>query len=127
MTENDKPLQRGPSPRNKLDGALLTESAAILVYTTFPNSETAEAVGRQLVQDGLAGCINILPGMIAIYLWQGALERAEEVVLIAKTSPERAKACMEAVLECHPYEIPAVLALPSAASAAARRAQSLLH
>ncbi|MEQ1714919.1 MAG: divalent-cation tolerance protein CutA [Hyphomicrobium sp.] len=119
VTENDKPARCGPSPRDKLEGVLAPECAAILVYTTFPNCAAAEASGRHLVQEGLAGCINILPGMISIYLWQGTLQRSEEVVLIAKTTPERAEACMAAVLERHPYETPAVLALPVTAGGAA--------
>lgn len=113
MAANDK-----PSARMQVTGRVPPDSAAVLVYTTFPSSAAAEALGRLLVEQQLAGCINILPGMVALYVWQGALERAEEVVLIAKTVPERAQACMAEILKQHPYDTPAVLALPVAAGGA---------
>jgi len=112
VPENDKPL-RGTS----LAGRIPPDCAAIMVYTTFPDIAAAEALGRKLVEDRLAACVNILPGMISIYAWQGEIERAGEVVLIAKTAVRRAEALMRALIELHPYEVPAVLAIPVLAGA----------
>ena len=58
---------------------------AVLVYTTWPSIVEAEAAGRKIVEKRLAACVNILPGMISHYWWQGKIERAEEVVMIVKT------------------------------------------
>ena len=58
---------------------------AVLIYATYPDPETAEAGGRALVEAGLAACVNILPGMVSVYRWEGAVERSEECVMIIKT------------------------------------------
>lgn len=113
MTENDKP--RG---QIKVEGVIPDALAAVMVYATFPDLAAAEAVGRDLIEAGHAGCINIIPGMVSLYVWEGALERSEEVVLIAKTTPGRAQSAMTAIHSAHPYETPAVLALPVAAGGA---------
>jgi periplasmic divalent cation tolerance protein len=56
--------------------------------------------------------VNILPGMVSHYWWQGKLERAEEVVMIFKTRASHAEAVAAAVRESHPYTTPAVTVLP---------------
>jgi periplasmic divalent cation tolerance protein len=58
---------------------------AVLVYTTWPSVVEAEAAGRSIVERRLAASVNILPGAISHYWWQGTIERAEEVVMIVKT------------------------------------------
>lgn len=83
-----------------------------IVYSTFPSVVSAEAVARKLVEARLAACGNLLPAMISVYEWQGSLERADEVVLLLKTSAEKAAALMEALRQDHPYEVPAILLLP---------------
>ncbi|MFG1374614.1 divalent-cation tolerance protein CutA [Xanthobacter oligotrophicus] len=83
-----------------------------LVYTTFPSREAAENVARALVAERLVACANILPGMVSIYRWEGQVERADEVVMILKTTTARASDVVEAVRARHPYEVPAILVLP---------------
>ncbi|WP_246659547.1 divalent-cation tolerance protein CutA [Ancylobacter moscoviensis] len=83
-----------------------------MIYTTWPGSVEAEAAGHAIVADGLAACVNILPGMVSIYRWQGEIERANEVVMILKTRVDLAEAVAQAVRARHPYETPAVLFLP---------------
>lgn len=83
-----------------------------LVYTTFPSREAAEEVARPLVEARLVACANILPGMVSLYRWEGAIERADEVVMILKTTAARASDVVEAVRARHPYEVPAILILP---------------
>jgi periplasmic divalent cation tolerance protein len=85
---------------------------AMLVYTTYPSLGEAEQAGRAIVEKRLAACVNILPGMISHYWWQGALERGEEVVMILKTRASLVEHVQAAVRERHPYETPAILALP---------------
>ena len=85
---------------------------AILVYTTYPSVVEAEGAGRALVERRLCACVNILPGMISHYWWQGAIERGEEVVMIIKTRASLAERVSAAVKEMHSYSTPAILVLP---------------
>jgi periplasmic divalent cation tolerance protein len=89
----------------------------VLVYATFPSGEVAETMGRQLVEQRLAACVNILPGMTSIYRWEGVIERDSEVVMIVKTRASLAEAAMGAVKEGHPYTNPALLVIPVEAGA----------
>jgi periplasmic divalent cation tolerance protein len=85
---------------------------AVFVYTTYPSIVEAEEAGRALVGQRLAACVNILPGMISHYRWQGAVERAEEVVMLIKTRASLAEAVRTEVKARHSYETPAILVLP---------------
>jgi periplasmic divalent cation tolerance protein len=84
----------------------------VFVYTTYPSVVEAEAAGRRLVEDKLAACVNILPGMISIYRWEGAIERGNEAVMIVKTRASLAAAVQGAVREMHSYATPAILTIP---------------
>ena len=84
---------------------------AVFVYTTFPSVVEAEKAGNALVSARLAACVNILPGMISVYRWQGAVERAEETVMIVKTRASLAERVSAAVREMHSYETPAILVI----------------
>jgi periplasmic divalent cation tolerance protein len=85
---------------------------AVFVYTTYPSIVEAEKAGRALLERALAACVNILPGMISLYRWQGAIERGEETVMIVKTRASLAEAVRVAVKEMHSYSTPAVLVIP---------------
>ena len=85
---------------------------AVLVYTTWPSVVEAEEAGREIVERRLAACVNILPGMISHYWWQGQIERADEVVMIVKTRAALAGAVGAAVKAAHPYETAAIMVLP---------------
>ena len=85
---------------------------AVFVYTTYPSAVEAEKAGRALVERSLAACVNILPGMISLYRWEGAIERGEEAVMIIKTRATLAEEVCEAVKEMHPYTTPAILVIP---------------
>lgn len=83
-----------------------------LVYATYPSLAGAEAAARQLVEARLVACANILPAMVSVYRWEGQVERADEVVLLLKTTAAQAGAVVEAVRAGHPYEVPAIVILP---------------
>jgi len=84
----------------------------VLVYTTWPSIVEAEQAGRSIVERRLAACVNILPGMISHYWWQGKLARSEEVVMIIKTRAALADAVAAAVKALHAYDTPAIMTLP---------------
>jgi periplasmic divalent cation tolerance protein len=85
---------------------------AVLVYTTWPSVVEAERSGRALVERRLAACVNILPGMISHYWWQGKLEHGEEAVAIFKTRASLGEGLRRAVKEMHPYETPSIMVVP---------------
>lgn len=85
---------------------------AVFVYTTYPSVVEAEHAGRTLVEGRLAACVNILPGMISLYWWQGKIDRGDEVVMIVKTRAALAEAVRTAVKDMHSYATPAILVLP---------------
>jgi periplasmic divalent cation tolerance protein len=84
---------------------------ALVVLVTAP-ADRAAALGRQLVAEGRAACVNRLPGIHSTYVWQGSIEEAEEVLLVIKTTPAAYPALERRIRELHPYDVPEVLALP---------------
>jgi periplasmic divalent cation tolerance protein len=84
----------------------------VFVYTTHPSVVEAERIGRELVDRRLCACVNILPGMVSLYWWQGAIERGEEAVMIIKTRAALAEPVRAAVRQLHSYTTPAILVLP---------------
>jgi periplasmic divalent cation tolerance protein len=85
---------------------------AVFVYTTYPSIVEAEQAGRALVERRLCACVNILPGMVSFYRWQGVIERGEEVVMIIKTRASLVEKVRTAIREMHSYSTPAILVLP---------------
>ena len=92
----------------------MNDERAVFVYTTYPSLVEAERIGKAVLEKRLAACVNILPGMISHYWWQGAIERAEEVVMIIKTRASLAEAVRAQVKAMHSYTTPAILVLPIA-------------
>jgi periplasmic divalent cation tolerance protein len=85
---------------------------SVLIYSTFPSPEAAEAVGRELLERRLAACINILPGMTSIYRWENAVVRDSETVVIIKTRASLASRVIDEVKMRHAYTNPALVVLP---------------
>lgn len=85
---------------------------AVFVYTTYPSVVEAETTGNALVEARLAACVNILPGMISVYRWHGAVERGEEAVMIIKTRASLAESVCASVKATHPYDTPSIVVLP---------------
>ena len=86
--------------------------SATLVYMTAGSVEEARAIGASLVERRLAACVNILPGMLSQYRWEGSVQTDEEAVLIAKTRDDLVDALTGHVREIHSYDCPCVVALP---------------
>jgi periplasmic divalent cation tolerance protein len=85
-------------------------SAARVVLSTCPDAGTAEAVARALVDERLAACVNLVPGVRSIYRWQDAVEQADEVLLVIKTTEAKVDALTARIAQLHPYEVPEVIA-----------------
>ena len=89
-------------------------SGIVSVYATFADAEEAARIGRTLVEERLAACVNILGPCRSIYHWQGELEEAEEVAAIFKTSADQADLLIRRLAELHSYDVPAAVAWPIA-------------
>ncbi len=83
-----------------------------MLYITASSTEEAASIGKTLLEERLAACINIIPGMTSMYWWQGRIESSSEAVLIVKTTEILVPEVEERVLEMHSYECPCVIALP---------------
>lgn len=83
-----------------------------LVLTTVSSREEAERIAHSLVEERLAACVNIIPGLTSIYRWQGAVESASELLLLIKTSAAHIDRLQAALLRLHSYELPEFLVLP---------------
>jgi periplasmic divalent cation tolerance protein len=81
-----------------------------LVISTAPPDKAAE-LARQLVEERLAACVNILPGARSIYRWQGEICDDGEAVLLMKTERERVTDLTARLVELHPYDVPEVVSL----------------
>lgn len=88
------------------------EDRPVLIYSTFPTQAAAEKAGEILVDSKLAACVNVLPGMVSIYRWQGERHRDCEVVMLIKTRARLADTAIAAATKHHPYDNPAFLVLP---------------
>ena len=92
---------------------------AIVVLTTLPNGNKARAFARALVEEKLAACVNVVPGLRSVYRWKGAVHDDPEVLCVVKTSRPRLKKLKQRLKSLHPYEVPELIALPITAGSEA--------
>ncbi len=86
--------------------------APLIALTTLPSAEVAAAVARTLVEEQLAACVNLVPGVRSIYRWQGAVVDDAEVLCLIKTTRDRVDALTARLVVLHPYEVPELVTLP---------------
>jgi periplasmic divalent cation tolerance protein len=82
-----------------------------LVYITAKDEEEASRIGKALVSEKLAACVNLHP-IKSIFRWQGEINQEDEVALLAKTRAELANEVISRVKELHSYEVPCAIVLP---------------
>ena len=83
-----------------------------IILCTCPDKDTAEKIARLLVNDKLAACVNILPGITSIFLWKGQIESAPEQLLLIKANKSSYQAIETTIKKHHPYELPEIIAVP---------------
>jgi periplasmic divalent cation tolerance protein len=86
----------------------------VVVLVTMPDADTAARVGRQLVEEKLAACVNVIPGLRSIYEYGGKLCDDTEVLCLFKTRRSLYPALRDRMTALHPYEVPEIIALPLA-------------
>ncbi|GAA6755650.1 cation tolerance protein CutA [Thermus sp. 2.9] len=85
-----------------------------VVLITVPTEEVAKTLARALVEERLAACVNIVPGLTSIYRWQGEVVEDRELLLVVKTTTFAFPRLKERVRALHPYTVPEIIALPIA-------------
>ncbi len=88
----------------------MTEVVAVLV--TVPEAGKAADLARALVEERLAACGNVVPGIRSIYRWEGRVQDEGEALLVLKTARRRFPELLARVRALHPYEVPEILAIP---------------
>lgn len=89
----------------------MTPTDYLQIITTADRREVAETIARELVEQRLAGCVQIVGPIASIYRWQGVVETAEEWQCVAKTRRDLFADVTEAIRRCHTYEVPEILAV----------------
>ena len=92
-------------------------TSAVVVLSTAGSTEEAERIATALVEERLAACVNLVPGLTSIYRWQGAVERASEVLLVVKTRRSLTTRLVARLTELHSYDVPEAIVLPIDAGA----------
>ena len=86
----------------------------LVCHCACPDADSARRIAERLVEERLAACASVLPGMHSVYRWREQVERADETLLLLKTSRERLPALTERVLALHPHQLPELVALEAA-------------
>ncbi len=86
--------------------------SVMFVYATAADADEARRIARQVIEEQLAACANIVAGVTSIFRWEGKLEEAAEAVLILKTTEEKLEQLIARVKSLHSYECPCIEALP---------------
>lgn len=92
----------------------MSTPAALICHCACPDAATAERIATALVEERLAACVTIVPGLRSIYRWEGAIQAADEALLLIKTLPEHYPRLQDRLRELHPYELPELLAVETA-------------
>jgi periplasmic divalent cation tolerance protein len=84
-------------------------SEILMVFVTCEGRDQAEQIADKVVRDGLAACVNVMPGVRSCYVWEGKLTWSEEVLLVMKTTREEFERLEKRVRELHSYEVPEII------------------
>src|SRR4051812_9885862 len=82
-----------------------------IVLTTVPDERIGEQLAEELVSSGLAACVQILPQMTSIYIWEGKVQKEGEHLLLIKTLPEKWEQLRTFISANHPYDVPEIVAI----------------
>lgn len=83
----------------------------VIIHCSCADAESANAIARSLVEEQLAACVSVIPGLRSTYRWQGQVNCADEALLLVKTTRERFPATVDRLRELHAYELPEIIAV----------------
>lgn len=84
----------------------------LLVITNCPGSITAKKIAQDLIAEKLAACVNIIPGIQSFFAWVGKVDKANEHMLVIKTTAASYNALEQRIIKLHPNELPEIIAVP---------------
>lgn len=84
--------------------------SVVTVYAVFANVEEAMTIGRAMIDEQLAACINVLAPCTSIYRWEGKVEQSDETPVLFKTTSAAVDALIARIADLHSYEVPAIVA-----------------
>jgi periplasmic divalent cation tolerance protein len=87
-------------------------SDVIVVWVTVPNPSSAESLAKILVERRLAACVNIIPGVKSLYIWEDQMQTDSEEILLIKTKRTLFQDLAQAIQQNHPYSVPEIIASP---------------
>ena len=94
----------------------MKDASAAMIWCPFPDADTAETVARNLLEENLVACANILPGVSSVYRWKGRIETGDEVGVLFKTTQASLENATIRLEQLHPYETPAIMGWPVSAA-----------
>jgi periplasmic divalent cation tolerance protein len=86
-------------------------TGAVLVLSAVGTREEAERIAQALVEERLAACVNVVPGVVSVYRWKGAVHRDDELLLVIKTRAEKVEELRARLVALHSYELPEMVVL----------------
>lgn len=86
----------------------------LIVFTTFSKIEEADGLAEKLVEAKLAACVQILPPMTSVYVWEGKVQKESEHLLLIKTLPEKFDEVEKFITQHHSYDVPEIAAVDAA-------------
>ena len=87
-------------------------SSIYLVLSTVDDEQEAARLANVLVEERLAACVNIVPGLTSIYRWEGEVQREQEYLMVVKTSEDRLEELEFRLADLHPYDTPEIVSIP---------------
>jgi periplasmic divalent cation tolerance protein len=84
----------------------------LVVLITAPSGGKARGIGRKLVEERLAACVNVIPRVESVFIWKGRLCREREALMVVKTTGGRFRRLEARVKKLHPYTVPEIIAIP---------------
>jgi periplasmic divalent cation tolerance protein len=90
---------------------ILLQIVMLIVFTTTPNIAEADSLGAQIVEARLAACVQILPQMTSVYIWEGRIQTEPEHLLLIKTLPEKWDELRDLITANHSYDVPEIVAV----------------
>jgi periplasmic divalent cation tolerance protein len=83
----------------------------IVVFCTTPDAQVAEDIARTIVEEGFAGCVNIVPSVRSFYTWEGRLQEDSEALMIIKTKKKLFQSLERRIKDLHPYSVAEIISI----------------
>ncbi|XP_021698410.1 protein CutA homolog isoform X2 [Aedes aegypti] len=110
--DGDSSVIGGERPSSGMSSEKYEPGTHSIAYVTTPNANSAKELARKLVERKLAACVNIIPGLMSIYEWEGKINEDQEILLMIKTRTARVEELSKFVRENHPYSVAEVISVP---------------